>query len=451
VTLVRLLALRPALRRAHLPARARLCRLALLSFRRLQRAYRGCSPRVVNAWASRRWTLPERPGLGGELCMKLARLLNATCVLAVAGLTISPTSAAEATGPGLYVGAGGALMKNGQPFRAFGVNYITVFTDALEKPGDTSYEEGLQALAAHEIPVARIFGAPFWPAQMKVYFDDRRRYFQVFDAVLAAAERHGIALIPSLFWNMHTVPDLVGEPCDQWGNPDSKTHAFMREYVREVVTRYLDSPAIAGWEFGNEYNLAADLPNAAEHRPPIIPVLGTPATRSERDELTHEMVRTAVREFAREVRKYDPHRIISSGNAFPRPSAWHQMHELSWTEDTPEQYAEMLLGDNPDPVDVISVHAYGDYRRLGPTIEIARRAGKPLFVGEFGVEGTSEDTRAKFAEMLSYMESLGVPLACLWVYRYPNQDDTWNVTADNARSYMLGALRDANRRMRTAQ
>ncbi|MCX7599766.1 MAG: glycoside hydrolase family 5 protein [Armatimonadetes bacterium] len=349
---------------------------------------------------------------------------------------------------GLYVGPDGVLMHGGEPFRAFGVNYITVFTDALEKPGDTSYEDGLRALAAHGIPVARIFGAPFWPAQMKIYFDDRRRYYEVFDAVVAAAERHGVGLIPSLFWNMHMVPDLVGEPCDQWGNPDSKTHAFMREYVHEVVTRYLDSPALWGWEFGNEYNLAADLPNAAEHRPPIIPALGTPTTRSERDELTHEIVRTAIREFAEEVRKYDPRRIISSGNGFPRPSAWHQMHELSWTQDTPEQYAEMLLGDNPGPVDVLSVHAYEDYRRLELTMEIARRARKPLFVGEFGVPGADEETRAKFSDMLSYMENLGVPLACLWVYNYPGQDDTWNVTADNARSYMLAALGEVNKRLR---
>lgn len=352
---------------------------------------------------------------------------------------------------GLYVSADGVLMHAGKPFRGMGVNYITVFTDALEKPGDMSYEDGLRALAEYEIPVARIFGAPFWPVQMKVYFDDRLRYFQVFDAVVAAAERYGVGFIPSLFWNMHMVPDLVGEPCDQWGNPNSKTHAFMREYVREVVTRYLTSSAIWGWEFGNEYNLAADLPNASEHRPPIIPLLGTPNARSERDELTHEMVRTAIRAFAQEVRKYDPRRIISSGNAFPRPSAWHQMHELSWTQDTPEQYEEMLLGDNPDPVDVLSVHAYEDYHRLDLTMSIARRARKPLFVGEFGVPGVGEETRAKFSEMLGYIENLGVPLACLWVYNYSSQDDAWNVTANNARSYMLAALRDANRRMRATQ
>ena len=44
----------------------------------------------------------------------------------------------------------------------------------------------------------------------------------------------------------------------------------MRTYIREVVSRYVNSPAIWGWEFGNEYNLPADLPNAADHRPPIV-------------------------------------------------------------------------------------------------------------------------------------------------------------------------------------
>ena len=58
------------------------------------------------------------------------------------------------------------------------------------------------------------------------------------------------------------MPDLVGEPRNQWGNPQSKTRQFMRTYIREVVSRYVNSPAIWGWEFGNEYNLSLDTPDA---------------------------------------------------------------------------------------------------------------------------------------------------------------------------------------------
>jgi hypothetical protein len=142
------------------------------------------------------------------------------------------------------------------------------------------------------------------------------------------------------------------------GNPQSRTQAFMRDYVREVVMRYRGSPAIWAWEFGNEYNLVADLPNAAEHRPSVVPSLGTPAARSARDELTHEQIRAAFTAFATEVHRYDPHRLIITGNAFPRVSAWHQRTEKSWGKDTPEQFAQMLAGDNPDPVNSLSVRAY---------------------------------------------------------------------------------------------
>ena len=72
------------------------------------------------------------------------------------------------------------------------------------------------------------------------------------------------------------------------------------------------------------------------------PSLGTPQTRSERDELSFEMVRTAFIAFATEVRKHDPQRLIFSGDSFPRPSAWHQAHENSWKHDTPAQFAEIL-------------------------------------------------------------------------------------------------------------
>ena len=135
---------------------------------------------------------------------------------------------------------------------------------------------------------------------------------------------------------MPTVPDLVGEPCDQWGNPESKTHEFMRTYVREVVTRYQDSPAIWGWEFGNEYNLDADLPNAKEHLPPIVPQLGRPQPAAT---ATSSRTRWSARPSASSRRKsaVRPHAHRLHGQLDSSPSAWHQMREGTWTKDSPEQ------------------------------------------------------------------------------------------------------------------
>jgi len=382
--------------------------------------------------------------------MSVKRPTSCLLIAAIASIVTSAAHAQQADGPrtaGLSVRADGVLLRDGAPCRAIGVNYFDAFARTLKDHNDTSYEAGFRTLAAHGIPFARFMCTGFWPAEMALYRQDKAKYFDLLDGVVRAAERHGVGLIPSLFWYMPMVPDLVREPCDQWGNPDSQTHRFMRTYTREVVTRYLDSPAIWAWEFGNEYNLAADLPNAKQHLPPIVPSLGTPATRSDRDILTHEMIRTAFREFAAEVRRHDSARLICTGNSIPRPSAWHQMHEGTWGKDSPEQLALMLSQDNPDPVDSLSVHIYGDAAgRLADAAQAALAHGKPLFLGEFGVQGRGPEARQEFGALLQRIEALEVPLTALWVFDFGHQDD-WSVSADNDRSWQLRAVAQANRRI----
>jgi hypothetical protein len=218
------------------------------------------------------------------------------------------------------------------------------------------------------------------------------------------------------------------------------------------VTRYARSPAIWGWEFGNEYNLAADLPNAAAHRPPVVPSLGTPAQRTADDELTHTALRVALREFALEVRKQDPQRIIISGNATPRPSAWHQAQEKNWKKDTREQFAEMLAADNPTPMNTLCVRGYdftNDLGRLAQAMTVAQSVMKPLFVGEFGVPGaTTAESKEKFTAILAAIETNRVPLAALWVFDFASQAKDWNVTWTNERNWQLDAIQQANERMK---
>ncbi|MCI0478819.1 MAG: cellulase family glycosylhydrolase, partial [Anaerolineales bacterium] len=258
----------------------------------------------------------------------------------------------------------------------------------------------------------------------------------------------GVGLIPSLFWFYAGVPDLVGEPCDQWGNPQSRTLAFMREYVRDVVTRYKDSPATWAWEFGNEFNLVANLPNAKEHRPHVAPSLGTPSLRTARDELTYEMIRTAHAEFGREVRRHDPYRAILTGDSILRDSAWHNWKENNWKKDTPEQFAEMLAAGNPDPINAISIHVYDDAPlRLTNALVAARNLKKPLFIGEFGVKGPRAESEAEFRKLLAAIETNAVPLAAVWVFDFKPQDQDWNITMTNDRSYQLTAVAEANRRL----
>lgn len=359
----------------------------------------------------------------------------------------SAAEPARTKGPGLTVGPGGVLLKDEKPYRGIGVNYFSAFARTLKDPGDKSYEAGLRILSENNIPFVRFMACGFWPADMKLYQENKAEYFRRLDLMVEAAQKCNVGLIPSLFWHVATVPDLVGETLDQWGNPASETHRFMREYTREVVTRYKDNPAIWGWEFGNEYNLKVDLPNAAEQRAPVVPALGTPAARSEKDDLTGEMIQTAFVEFARTVRVLDKRRIILTGNSQPRPSAWHQAHEKSWKADTSAQMAEMFAAENPDPINVMSVHIYfkdDELPSLQAYLEIARKLKKPLFAGEFGVPGESEKAKTHFNKLLALIQT-DVPLAALWVYDFPTQEKGWNVTADNPRAYQLKAIGQANR------
>lgn len=404
-----------------------------------------------------------RPTIPAALLWSLACLLPLGALWTRAARSAPEDRASEAPAAlGLRVSRDGTLLLRGRPFRGIGVNYFDAFYRTLKDPSDTSYRQGFRELARRGIPFVRFMAGGFWPSEHRLYLTDRDRYFRQMDAVVRAAEEEGIGLIPSLFWNVCTIPDLVGEPVDQWGNPRGKTHEHLRKYVREVVTRYRKSPALWAWEFGNEYGLAADLPNAAEHRPPVVPDLGTPSSRSARDELTRPMIRAAYRAFAQEVRRWDPHRAILNGDAFPRPSAWHQRTELSWKQDTQRQYEQILADDSPDPMNVISVHLYEpEEERFGRkcsaeellkvTLGVSRRLKKPLFVGEFGAseEKGADEGRQRFERLLKAVIETGVPLAALWVYDFAGQDKTWNVTASNNRAYQLDALEAANREMRS--
>lgn len=367
-----------------------------------------------------------------------------------------------AAGPPGLSARDGIVCKDGRPYRGVGANYFSLFSRVLKDPDDTTSLAGLGKLAQARVPFVRFMCGGFWPAEQRSHLTDREEFFARLDRVVRHAEREGIGLIPSLFWNPCTVPDLAGEPMDQYGNEGSKTIALVRRYTAEVVKRYRDSPAVWAWEFGNEYNLACDLPNAAEHRPPVWPDLGTAKERGPRDEMRGEHLRVAVTTFARTVREHDKTRLILTGNSVPRASAWHNLHENSWTADTPAQFAAMLLAGNPDPVDTLTAHVYpepggvypGGSKSCGELVAalagIARESRKPLFLGEFGVARQAGDRarqQEQFGEMLDAIVRERVPLSAFWVFDLAQQDADWNVTFENDRAWMIARVAEANARL----
>jgi hypothetical protein len=400
-----------------------------------------------------------------QLFLNLTFLVRCSAVLLFAGC------AAHSTPPGLTV-RDGQFYQAGRPVRGVGINYMNAFIRKLGLEGaavnldDNSYRDGFRTLREHEIPFIRFSIGGFFPDEWAALQDDQEGYFAALDRLVADAEECGLGLIPSFFWFYPTVPDLVGESIDQWGNPDSKTHAFMRRYTTEVVSRYKDSPAVWAWEFGNEYIHEADLPQPELGRGWIVPDFGTPAVRTARDKMFRKNIYVAYQAFADTVRAIDPHRPVFSGDTMPRPSAYHNFHEGSWGIDTKAEWEEIFLRDNA-AMDALSVHFYyyrpdgghqdGGVKDLPPEeqipfmMDIARRVNKPLWIGEFGPSGkekTIDEERRQFEFLLDLMVENKVPLSALWNFDFEHVDQThWNITEANHRAYMLDALQEANREL----
>jgi hypothetical protein len=272
------------------------------------------------------------------------------------------------------------------------------------------------------------------------------------DLVVRCAEQNHIGLIPSLFWRLAATEDLTQERADQLGNPNSRVSAYIRNFTRDMVNRYKDSPAIWGWEFGNEANLAVDIPSNRQNR-------GAPSSgrfpNSAAVALTSSQLRAAYKMFAETVRQYDSFRIIEPGTTTPRNSAWHNARGQLWQPDTNPQYCQALVELTPDPMNLISAHVYPRARGKLPVgandieqviallMQASAKAGKPLFLGEFPVRD-----RAQAEQFLRAIVSNRVPLSAFWVFDNRAQQSTMSVGFDNDRSFVLQLVAQANQRLR---
>lgn len=360
----------------------------------------------------------------------------------------------------------GELFLHGAPCHCIGVNYFDPFLRMLgpKKAGEMDYKEGFRILEEKKIPFLRFNCGGFYPKDWKMYRENPEEYFRLLDEFVHEAEKRHLGLIPSLFWTFFTIPGLVGEPLSAWGDPDSQTHAFMRKYTAEVVGRYKDSPAIWGWEFGNEYALEADLPAAQQAGLArwYQPRLGMPDKPGPDDYLTSPMIRTAYREFAKAVRAIDPVRPVFTGDSTPRSSAATLEKTGHWGDDPPELWMKQLIRNNPDPVDTLTIHFYPFHPDAGTglpghpleetlltCIQAGRESNKPLFIGEFGPGETPDlaTRKAQFETILDLLVRNQVELSAAWVFDYsPQPFNTFGPAGENA--FMLEAISEANRKLR---
>ena len=379
-------------------------------------------------------------------------------------ITVLPVSSQAASSPGLSAARDGTLLRNGVPYRGVGVNYTDAFLRPLRHPGDESYRDDFRKLAANHIPFARIAACGYPASDYQLYLQDKEKYFKLLDGVVQAAEEANVGLIADLFWVSYTVPDLVGEPRNQWGNSQSKTRQFMRTYTREVVSRYVNSPAIWGWEFGNEYNNSVDLPDAWRNLPPVNPRLGTTRSRGPDDTLTTDIFTSALSDFAKTVREIDGHRILLTGNSIPRFSAYHMQTERRPGPDSREQFATMLLRQNPGPFNPVCIHtapvsalphfakrpvSYNELIQI--CVGAARSASKSLSIEEFitcppKTECSVATRGQNVNEVLAAIQANNVSLASVWVYGRKLLHDPNSLSFDDDTASVLQMIGDFNRK-----
>jgi hypothetical protein len=389
----------------------------------------------------------------------------------------APSDAAQADGP-LPQGDGGGSSDAGDagpayayaPTQAIGANLPFLFLGFLgTAPGGASAANvALDDAKAAGITHVRFIASGFYPTDMTQspgWQADPNAYWAAFDAAVAAAGARGIRLVPSILWNPYLFPDINGEPTSKLFVKGSNTRTMAEKYVTELVTRYAGSDAILYWEIGNELNLSADIDvsncsvcdGGANYCAGIDPPRGTPCQRTAADEFyscntcrgvspPQEDLGQLMTEMASLIGGIDAKHPISSGNAYPRASAWHLAASpcpaCDYTPDTPAQYQSALMGLHAG-LNVVSVHHYPgpDLARFGSndatggallalTAQAVAAAGKTLYVGEFGqtrsgtvsCNGTilcgGEATAAQTRWVLDDLVTSKVPAAAIWGFDF---------------------------------
>lgn len=371
---------------------------------------------------------------------------------------------------------GTSLLLKGRHWRGIGVNYFDAFGRTLYNSKNTTYRDGFRVLDSLKIPFVRLAFCGISLKEMNYYNTDKELYFRLMDSVVATARRYNIGLIPTLIWQVKVATDMTNQPIESLTDTSGLANQWMAKYVEEVTFRYRNEPTIWAWELFNELYPFGDLP------------VGSPNYNS----LTTAHVQNIHRMLANRIRKYDPDRLISSGNQLPTSDQYHRFlyrtdtvkYATGRKPDTRAQHRAVLDSLHPDPVNLLSSHIYYFRDEVGRFFadmtvtesgyieefpKLGREIGKPVFLGEFGVNDKALDPAgqpldsagqaAMFASMLGAIERSWIPLSALWVYDYayfnpPGMASVgvnayWTVRMDNNRRYQLVAVSEANARMRS--
>lgn len=404
---------------------------------------------------------------------RIASILLAFCLCG--GLLPVGANAKTTMQYGLTVDKDGMFRLNGKPFYGYGVNGTP--GDIWFNPFDTTYSDSLKVCQKYEIPFIRMPLTYGTVEEFQLYQEDPDSFFVAAKRMLDEAQEAKIGVIVWIL-NSQRYTSMLGEKASSQGDLNSKSMAFMKELVKDFVTRFKDHPALWGWEIRNEGNLEADLFDTSSYGGVHQAVYGGPVGEVNGfDCKTSEEFMILYREAAKAIREVDSYRMISNGNAVMRESAYHlhqaalkknAAHEwtVDWTKDTVEQFRYMNEYLTPDPVDTISMHvgmplngytyALADktlsYEELlEEYINLAKKNKKGFYFGEFGSMAADASTldpdlvHEVVPKNLNAMVNAGVQLASMW---QRNGNNAF-LTDEGNLSFMLAEIQKVNKKFKS--
>ncbi|RKY07641.1 MAG: hypothetical protein DRP65_10180 [Planctomycetota bacterium] len=341
---------------------------------------------------------------------------------------------------------GGRFFLDGKPFAEISFNKFDLLWqlyDQLEKghaltasnPLVKAQDKALRELHEMGFRTIRFFALPWGPRGPESYADPAKRklLYAALDKALELCDRHDIRVVWSLAAGTFTDAKIV--PGKGWvhgaehkrelmTNPQSRGRKLLYRYIDEVVARYKNRKTVLMWEVGNETTLSADIGNKdriykGERMPTLKDVAGF------------------LDDVARRIKAADPLRLVNSGGSHMRECQWNLYQRKGWKKDTlNEQFKcfELLYKDTA--VDVIDVHSYmndkpgyvisdgsGGHTFLGNRdwMAFSKRIGKPLMIGEIGLQVKPKTDKNIWKETPGYFESYtDVKAAKPWVEKTLN-------------------------------
>lgn len=394
----------------------------------------------------------------------------------------------------------GRFFLDGKPFAEISFNKFDLFwqlydqlraRQALteENPMVRAQDQALRDLHELGFRTIRIFALPWGPEGPASYADPEKRVslYAALEKTLQLCEAHEMRVAWSL--GAGTFTDTKLDPQKGWlygkeqqrelvANPESRGRKLLYRYIDETVSRFRHRKSVLLWEISNEVTLQADIGD--EHR----------VYNGERMPTLKEVARF-FDDVAQRIKLVDPLRLVTSGGSNMRESQWHLYLGQGWKRDSfEEQFKCFELLYRNSAIDIIDIHSYpntqpgyliSDDRGQEMWLEnkgymaIARRLGKPLMIGELGLQPAPKTDQKLWSTTPNYFDSYedaasakpwlvrtlesvvdaGVPLTYWWCYQADRADDASNRQRldleRNRNPELIACIVAANRRLQALQ